>query len=405
MHPESEAQQEKWLGQSLGKMGVDFGLMGLGGWAGGRAFATATSILPGKSAVHRDPIGLIKAFRENFAEMELQTGPKIFTREVLAELSDAKKGIGQTLLSTQLDNSAQLLEDSLGTWCFAHNLPHTKVRWMLPGPDKFVGWSSFFKPRIKLSAHLLANASDLSMANINAHEITHTEQAVTMMRRIADLIGIGERATPTQMKQLGREYGNYVGHRIRQSFIEDMLTFRHGEPLTPAQAARADRFLAARGWEKEVYSGLAEANDMKEQARGMSVRVGEPGGAREVAESIRANERCRTLVAGKGKTLPEEVRWVMESIEPGRMWTETEENQFGFVLQNHLELAEKRLTHEAASWKRHYFDLPTEREAYSAGHTVAWQMFLQKPKGKLFVGLGTAVGSDAILHVADRSLR
>jgi hypothetical protein len=71
------------------------------------------------------------------------------------------------------------------------------------------------------------------------HEITHAEQDVLTISRIADKMGVGKTATADQQQAIAKE----MGMAPDSQFLNDTLQYRNGKPLSQAETDRADALI------------------------------------------------------------------------------------------------------------------------------------------------------------------
>lgn len=379
------------LGQKLGSLAVDFGLMGAGGYAGGKLFVRANSALPGASLTQKDVASLSREIKAGYKAPEGLAKVDFADPAVISELNLARTG-GKSKYA-ELDDAVQSLQGVVDKWTASRGLPKIAVEWYAPNGKNY-GSAPWAQPTVRLEATVLAKSPITRTGETLIHELTHIDQHVLLMRRIADRMGVGATATARETNGMLREFRRSYAPEIPDtSYLNEVIRLRKGQPLSPAQTARADRLMATGPHAQNVYQTFSDAQEKKMILEEALQGTKSAEGSRKFLQSIRdSKETCAAHF--NSEIPPASLKEVCEFTVPGKAWSAAEAEVAQRTIQSTLTF-EKQLAHANLRTQRDaYGRLIGETEAFGAGRLAGWNMYMNSIRGVGATSLSIAATGD-----------
>jgi hypothetical protein len=254
-----------------------------------------------------------------------------------------------------------------------------------------------------LSGKLLSVAKFNSQTSgIIFHELIHFEQDQTVIKRVADQVGIGATADADQLASLRQNLPQYREaaankdwkiRRVLNTFLDSVLAHRNGKPLSQSESARADRLLAAN--EKyfdptadQTSDTIAAMNNVREFARRppldtpfiltkLARRPQEYGFGKQPEELRPLIEKARSHYK-EGADFYKQLAIDAES-PMKRLFSSDEVMQVANVMSRQYRLLAKQLRKLSRQSYRQYMDNDLEREAYAGGELAHLSAQAQVP--------------------------
>lgn len=214
---------------------------------------TASSFAKEMSATGKNWTDLTAAAKESderfmtvsklMSEQKMEAGSNAKPTKELAEAVLTYRGMERKLEVQQEARGAEL-EKTLNKWTSDKGLPGAKVT----VEDSYLGFATYTPGQGILTVDReIFNKAFVSpkLTDALGHEYTHLLQDVLHIRRFADKLGIGLQATPTQKTQLQGLYNTTFHTPLSETFLDDVLRFRQGTPLSFGERVRENNLRKA----------------------------------------------------------------------------------------------------------------------------------------------------------------
>lgn len=216
--PANSARYQRELGTELGSMLVNYGLVGFHAAVGARAAMSPQS-----------------AFLQATSPLEAE----------LPTLKDA-------VLRGLADSGS--LESELKAFAVKCKLPKLSLQIK----DDLGSSNAEYTPGMRLIEieSQRVNGPRSKALNTVAHEFSHYEQDVNLIRRLADELKIGKYASDAQVEQLQQRYEKVAVFSLDEDFARAVLKRRAGQRLSAMDMYRADRLINDEQLAQRVYSDM-----------------------------------------------------------------------------------------------------------------------------------------------------
>ncbi len=98
------------------------------------------------------------------------------------------------------------------------------------------------------------------------HELTHLEQDTLIIRRVADILEVGDSVDAQTIEKVKARYFELTAYKVNDALVADVLDIRRGKSLEPIQASRADELAQSF---QDLANGEAEAQVLEEEIKSL----------------------------------------------------------------------------------------------------------------------------------------
>lgn len=389
-----EYQQE--LGHNGGSMAIDWLAMGLTGYGAARATMKFNGALGRQSLIGKDISGITEAVRNGFERPSQLSSTLFWTDGVNAQLGVVKKGgysPEYARAGAEFDQAVNTLGKALNNRLTSRGLPETTFDWQpLRAAD---AQSLHGEGKIEFGAHKLSKSSRRELANLATHELAHIEQENLMLRRLADKLGIGEKANAEQLVALKEQFEAHLTTAPNDAWVEAVLQRRGGKPLAAHETARADNLLSSEKFYNEnlqKQAKLLEHNNNVFKAQEEVRRAG----WQTAKEILSSPDRAQYYLGDQPMT--PQLTQALEALANQSIYAPASP-RLGNERRILLDALGQQLNATAAGAKQThigYLDSLCEREAYTLGNRAGWHYLMTGRGSGMFMAAGFGAGSDSV---------
>ncbi len=213
--------------------------------------------------------------------------------------ADAEVAAAEQHLDTQLDARKEHLQSALDKITARHGLPSIEFDY-LKGKNASGEYSNGHGKLAVDRDFMVGDTLKTQSLDLTLHELTHFEQDVLVIRRMADGLGIGKKANPEQLDQLAKAYDVLTGDAPSRGFLQNVLENRAGKPLSSQQIARADELLQSfQFYSREGYSkGDFKEMDQLDKLRSLLRQTTTDDGLTRLRNQLATDATLSSLLLG-----------------------------------------------------------------------------------------------------------